>query len=80
MMLDLEKDFSNKLTILLTQKNLLVSESEQIEEFLHECDLEVSRMPMSQVINNAPRFNRNISAIQKKQTPILKPVYPDFHR
>lgn len=43
-------------------------------------DLEVSRMPMSQLINNAPRFKRTISAMQNKQSPVLMSVYPDFHR
>ncbi|KAL5233216.1 hypothetical protein ACI65C_000626 [Semiaphis heraclei] len=79
MMIDLEKDLNNKLTTLLTQKNHLVNESEQIEEFLHDCDLEVSRMPMSQLINNAPRFKRTISAMQNKLSPVLMSVYPDFH-
>lgn len=80
MMLNLEKDLNNKLTTLITQKNQLVNESQHIEEFLHDCDLEVSRMPMSQLIENAPRFKRYISAIQKQPTLVLKPVYPDFHR
>lgn len=80
MMMDLEKDLNNKLTTLLTQKNHLVNESEQIEEFLHDCDLEVSRMSMSQLINNAPRFKRTFAAMQKKQAPVLMSVYPDFHR
>jgi nitrogenase subunit NifH len=80
MMMDLDKELNNKLTSLLTQKNHLVNESEQIEEFLHECDLELSRMPMSQLINHAPRFKRTISAMQKKQAPVRIPVYDDFHR
>jgi len=79
-MIDLEKDLNNKLTTLLTQKNQLVTDSEQLEEFLHDCDLEVSRMPMSQLINNAPRFKRTISAMQDKPFTVLTPVYPDFHR
>lgn len=79
-MLDLEKDLNNKLTTLLTQKNHLVNESEQIEEFLHDCDLEVSRMSMSHLINNAPKFKRTIATMQKKQAPIVMSVYPDFHR
>ncbi|XP_025411276.1 E3 ubiquitin-protein ligase TRIM37-like isoform X2 [Sipha flava] len=79
MMMDLDKELNNKLTSLLTQKNHLVNESEQIEEFLHECDLELSRMPMSQLINHAPRFKRTISAMQKKQAPVRIPVYDDFH-
>lgn len=79
-MMDLDKDLDNKLTTLLTQKNLLVNESEKIEEFLHDCDLEVSRMPMSQLINNAPKFKRTIAALQKKQPPALMTVFPDFHR
>jgi len=80
MMMDLEKDLNNKLTTLLTQKNHLINETEQIEEFLHDCNLEVSRMPMTQLINNAPKFKRTITAMQKKQAPVLMSVYPDFHR
>ncbi|XP_060872898.1 E3 ubiquitin-protein ligase TRIM37-like isoform X3 [Metopolophium dirhodum] len=79
MMIDLEKELNNKLTTLLTQKNHLVNDSEQIEEFLHDCDLEVSRMPMSQLINNAPRLKRTISAMEDKPFTILMSVYPDFH-
>ncbi|VVC25902.1 Hypothetical protein CINCED_3A003233 [Cinara cedri] len=79
MMIDLEKDLSNKLSTLLSQKNLLINESEQIEEFLHDCDIEVSRMPMSQLINNAPKLKKTITAMQKKQTPVLMSVHPDFH-
>lgn len=79
-MMNLEKDLSHKLTTLLTQKNHLVNESEQIEEFLHDCDVEISRMPMSQLINNAPRYQRTITAMQNKQAPVIKTVYPDFHR
>jgi len=80
-MIDLEKDLNNKLTTLLTQKNLLINESEQIEEFLHDCDLEVSRMPMSQLINNAPRLKRTISAMDDKHPFTTRmSVYPDFHR
>jgi len=79
-MIDLEKDLNNKLTTLLSQKNHLVNESEQIEEFLHDCDQEVSCMPMSQLISNAPRLKRTISAMQNKQSPVLMSVYPDFHR
>ncbi|XP_003245868.1 E3 ubiquitin-protein ligase TRIM37 isoform X2 [Acyrthosiphon pisum] len=79
MMIDLEKDLNNKLTTLLTQKNQLVNDSEQLEEFLHDCDLEVSRMPMSQLINNAPRFKRTISAMEDKPFTVLMSVYPDFH-
>lgn len=80
MMMDLEKDLNNKFTTLLTQKNHLLNEAEQIEEFLNDCDVEISRLPMSQLINNAPKFIRTISAIQNKQSPALIPVYPDFHR
>lgn len=80
MMMDLDKELNNKLTSLLTQKNHLVNESEQIEEFLHECDLELSRMPMSQLINHAPRFKRTITAMLKKQAPVRMPVHTDFHR
>lgn len=80
MMIDLEKDLSNKLSTLLSQKNHLVNESEQIEEFLYDCDLEVSRMSMSQLINNAPRLRRTISVMQNKQAPAFMSVYPEFHR
>lgn len=80
MMMDLEKDLNNKLTTLLTQKNHLLNEAEQIEEFLNDCDLEISRLPMSQLINNAPNFLSTISSIQNKQSPVLMSVHPDFHR
>lgn len=79
-MIDLEKDLSNKLSTLVTQKNRLVNESEQIEELLHDCDLQVSRMPMSQLIKNAPKMKKTITSMQNKQTPVLMSVYPDFHR
>lgn len=79
-MLNLEKDLNNKLHTLFAQMNHLVIESEQIKEFLHDCDLEISRMPMSQLINNTSRFEKKIAAMQKKQTPVLMPIYPDFHR
>lgn len=79
-MIELEKDLSIKLSTLLSQKNLLVIESKQIEEFLQDCDLEVSRMPMSQLINNAPGLRRTISAMQTKQAVGLTSVLPDFHR
>lgn len=80
MMIDLEKDLNNKLTTLLTQKNHLVNESEQIEEFLHDCDSEVNRMSMTHLINSAPRLKKNIVAMQKKQAPTIMTVYPEFHR
>lgn len=80
MMMNLEKDLNNKLHTLFAQKNHLVNESEQIEEFLHDCDLEISRMPMSQLINSTSRFKKKIATMQKKQTPVLMPIYPDFHR
>lgn len=79
-MIDLEKDLNNKLTTLLTQKNHLVNESEQIEEFLNDCDLEVNHMSMSDLINNAPRLKKSIATMQKKQVPVIMTVYPDFHR
>ncbi|KAL4091039.1 hypothetical protein QTP88_025780 [Uroleucon formosanum] len=79
MMVNIEKDLSNKLTTLLIQKNNLLTKSEEIEEFLHDCDLEVSRMPMSQLINNAPRFKRTIHAMLNKQTPDLMSLYLDSH-
>lgn len=79
-MMDLEKDLNNKLTTLLSQKNHLLTESEQIEEFLNDCDLEVSRMPMSQLINNASRFRRTIAVMLKKPPQTLMTVYPDFHK
>lgn len=79
-MVNIEKDLSNKLTTLLIQKNNLLTKSEEIEEFLHDCDLEVSRMPMSQLINNAPRFKRTIHAMLNKQTPDLMSLYLDSHR
>lgn len=80
MMLNLEKDLNHKLSTLFTQKNRLVDETEQIEEFLRDCDMEISRMPMPQLINNAPRYQRTIAAMQNKQAPVIKSVYPDFHR
>lgn len=80
MMMDLEKDLNNKLTTLLSHKNHLLNESEQIKEFLKDCDLQVSRMPMSQLITNVPKFKRTIAVLQEKQPLTLTTVYPDFHR
>lgn len=80
MMMDLERDLNNKLATLVTQKNRLVNESEQIEKLLHDCNLQVARMPMSQLIKNAPKMKKTITAMQNKQTPVLMSVYPDFDR
>ncbi|XP_050534361.1 E3 ubiquitin-protein ligase TRIM37-like isoform X2 [Daktulosphaira vitifoliae] len=79
MMIDLEKDLDTKLSTLVSQKNHLVHESKQIEEFLHDCNMEISRMTMSQLVSNASNFMRTINIMQKKQTPILMSVNPDFH-
>lgn len=80
MMMDLEKELNIKLATLLGQKNDLLNESEQIEKFLNDCDLEVSRMPMTQLINSAPNLKKTMAKIQKKKLPILMTVCPDFHR
>lgn len=79
MMLELEKDHSSKLDILITQKQNLAHEFEEIDDFLHDCDLEVSQMPMSQLVNSTQRIKNTIAAMQNKQTPVLKSVYPEFH-
>lgn len=78
-MLELEKDHNSKLDILITQKENLAHEFVEIDDFLHDCDLEVSQMSMSQLVNNTRRIKNTIASMQKKQTPVLKSVYPEFH-